>query len=63
MRLKHRIILSFRSVGVFKNVERVVLIKCPPTGVSDGIIDIRVHVVNHCIEIFGKEELANVGKS
>jgi hypothetical protein len=60
MSLKHRIILSFRSVAVVEDIQRVLQIKCPPTGVSDGIIDIRVHVVNYCVEVFGKEELANV---
>jgi hypothetical protein len=63
MRLKHRIILSFWSVGIFEDVQRVMPIKCPPTDVSNGITDIRVHVVNYCIEIFGKEELANVDES
>jgi len=63
MSLEHRVILSFRSVAVVEDIQRVLQIKCPPTGVSDRISDIRVHVVDYCIEVFREEELANVDES
>jgi len=62
MSLEHRIVLSFRSVAVVEDIQRILQIKCPPTGVSDVIVGIRVHAINYCVEVFREEELANVGE-
>ena len=62
MSLKHRIILSLRSVAPIEDIERVVQVKRPPKGASDRIVDVWIHVVHYAIEVFGKEKLADVGE-
>jgi hypothetical protein len=63
MGLKNRIILPFRSVTLVENIQRIVQIVCPPMGVSDGIIDIGMHVIDYCVQILVEKELTDVGES
>jgi hypothetical protein len=50
-------------MALVEDIQRVLKIECPPTDVSNGIIDVGVHFVDYGVEVFGKEKLADVSES